>query len=255
MLVSNEDITWIAPHDWTPDGKWIAVDLRRPDNTRQIGLVSTIDRSVRVLKSVNWDRAGRLSLSPDGSTLRLACARPDDSTDDIYVLATDGSGEFPAAEFKGSDLVVGWSEDGTQLLFLSDRTGSFGVWSQPFTDRPTGEPKLIKPDVAARDVIGLTATGALYYVTETPATRSDLKYASLDFAEGRGPRHSRSSPSRNTSERTPARNGLMTANTWHTSLTGSMRTVLVIRSSVDNRIVRESPLRLTGATLGPPLGS
>ena len=42
------------------------------------------------------------------------------------------------------------------MLFLSDRTGAFGVWSQPFAERPAGAPKLLKADVGDLDVIGVT---------------------------------------------------------------------------------------------------
>jgi tetratricopeptide (TPR) repeat protein len=40
QLFRSEDIRWIAPYDWSPDGKWLAVGLEQNDRSAQIGLLS-----------------------------------------------------------------------------------------------------------------------------------------------------------------------------------------------------------------------
>jgi Tol biopolymer transport system component len=35
-LYDNPDVGWIAPFDWSPDGRWLAVALSRTDNTGEI---------------------------------------------------------------------------------------------------------------------------------------------------------------------------------------------------------------------------
>ena len=44
----------MGPHDWSPDGSFVAVSLERADSTMQIGVVSVVDGSLRVLKSTGW---------------------------------------------------------------------------------------------------------------------------------------------------------------------------------------------------------
>ena len=66
FLSSNDDISSIAPVDWSPDSNWIAVNVRRKDGTGQIALVAVSDGSLRVLKSVDWRGANRIAFSPDG---------------------------------------------------------------------------------------------------------------------------------------------------------------------------------------------
>src|SRR4030095_6356902 len=64
-LVSSDEFQEIAPMDWSPDGRSIAVSLRRRDRTAQIGLVSVSDGSVRILQSVDWRGPTRIFFSPD----------------------------------------------------------------------------------------------------------------------------------------------------------------------------------------------
>ena len=68
-LLDHDEINYIVPRGWTPDGKWIAVVVSREDTTSQIGLVSTQDGSLRVLKTTAWDGAQGLFISPDGRFL------------------------------------------------------------------------------------------------------------------------------------------------------------------------------------------
>jgi hypothetical protein len=53
-ILESDEILDIAPMAWSPDGRSIAVSLRRRDRTAQIGLVTLADGSLRVLQTVDW---------------------------------------------------------------------------------------------------------------------------------------------------------------------------------------------------------
>jgi Tol biopolymer transport system component len=183
-LFDNQDVDRVAPYDWTSDGKWIAVQIQRRDRTKQIALVSTSGGSLRVLKSIDWRAGGKLSFSPDGKYLAYDLA-PDDSSEqrDIFLLATDGSRNVPAVIHAANDYVIGWSPDGTRLLFSSDRTGSVGLWAVVVASgKPVGVPELIQPDIGRAQSLGLTQSGAMYFWLSSGL--SDIYVASLDFKAG-----------------------------------------------------------------------
>lgn len=53
-LFDDKDVVWVGPHDWSPDGKWVAVVLSRMNKTAQMGIVSAESGSLRVLRTVDW---------------------------------------------------------------------------------------------------------------------------------------------------------------------------------------------------------
>jgi Tol biopolymer transport system component len=180
-VYDNEDTPNLEPRDWTPDGQWIAVQITRKDLTRQIGLVSVGDGTLRVLKSLDWRGTTRLAFSPDGKLLAFDLpAGADTEQRDIFVLATDGSREIPIAVHPADDQVAGWSPDGSRVLFTSDRSSSSGLWAASLDTK--GPPEFLKPDVP-RDHIGVTKAGAIYYAVDV-GTR-DILEASIDISSGR----------------------------------------------------------------------
>lgn len=189
VLFSNPEVPVVSPEDWSPDGKWLAVQLQRRDKTAQIGLVAVQDGTLRVLKSVDWRGSTKLFFSPDGRY--LAYDRPATDTSDqrdVFVLAVDGSRETPAVEHPSNDVVMGWSPNGSYLLFTSDRTGSTGLWAVEFARwQPQGSPQQIKADVSGTS-LGLTSKGTLYTLIHhsnfTGVIRSDIHVAPFDFAKG-----------------------------------------------------------------------
>ncbi len=175
------------PYDWTPDGKWIAVEAfgEKGDRTTQIALISTSDRSRRVLKSFDmWTGVSNMSFSPDGKYLAFDSRAQGATANDIFVFAIDGGRETPAVVNSADDKLVGWSTDGTRLLFTSDRSGSNALFALAVADgRPQGEPELIRPDVGRFFPLGLTTSGSLYSFEKRGAS-SDVKIGSFDFSTG-----------------------------------------------------------------------
>ena len=185
ILYDNEDIDWIAPSEWSPSGKLIAVNIMRKDRTVQIGLVDSGSGALRVLKSGEWSGAGKLAFSPDGRFLAFDRPASEDSEQrDVFVLAVDGSREVPAVVHTAMDAVVGWSPDGKKLLFTSNRTGSTGIWALPMEDgKPHGAAEPIKSDVGRLQPLGVTRSGALFFGVRTGGP--DIYVASLDSNSGK----------------------------------------------------------------------
>jgi Tol biopolymer transport system component len=184
-VFDNADVQWLAPSDWTADGKWIAVQVQRQNGAKQIGLVSATDGSLRVLKAIYWRAGGKMALSPDGKYLAYDIS-PDESGGqrDIFLLGTDGSGEKPAVVHAAHDYVMGWSPDGSHLLFGSDRNGSIGVWALEIANgKPQGSPRIIRPDIGRAHSLGLTRSGAMYY--RLTSASEDIYVAPIDFGTGR----------------------------------------------------------------------
>lgn len=184
-LYANQEDEWLAPNDWSPDGKWIAVQFERKDGTALIGLVSAEDGSLRVLKSLDWRGPGKIAFSPTGKYIAYDLPADEDSLQrDIFVLAVDGSQETQAVLHPANDTVVGWSPNGSLLLFSSNRTGNVGLWSVPVLNgRPQGAPALLKRDLGEAFPMGLTAAGALYVGQKVRGP--EVYVRSFDFATGK----------------------------------------------------------------------
>jgi Tol biopolymer transport system component len=188
VLVDNPDVVWIVPHDWTPDGKWITVTLTRKDRSAQIGLVSTADGSLRVLKSVDWRLPNQMFLSPDAKYLAFDTPANDTTEQrDIFLLAIDGSNEQPAVVHPAEDRVMGWSADNNYLVFLSDRSGSLDLWALRVNNgKPQGQPEHIKSNVGQVLPLGVSRSGALYFWTiPGPFSPNTIQLASFDFNANR----------------------------------------------------------------------
>ncbi len=183
-VFKNDDVR-LVPMDWSPDGKWIAVIGRRMDRVAQVGLLAVADGSLRVLRSVDWRGPEGMFFSPDGRDLAFDLPANDSSDHrDVFVLAADGSREVRAVTHLSNNIVMGWSPDGTHLLFASDRSGSVGLWALAFAaGKPAGTPELIKAGIGNVVSLGVTGAGALYMRMRADAR--DIEIASIDLATGK----------------------------------------------------------------------
>jgi Tol biopolymer transport system component/DNA-binding CsgD family transcriptional regulator len=182
VLYRNPEVDYMIPAAWSPDGRQVLALFHRKAGNSQMALVSVADGAVRVLKSPVWP--SNVSFSPDGRF--ITCDFPAQESAparDIYLLATDAGREIPLIQHPANDLSPIWTPDGARVLFLSDRTGSYGIWSVHVTDgKPDGKPELVKADTGLIRPLGFTQDGSLYYAV---GWKEDVFTATLDLKAGR----------------------------------------------------------------------
>jgi Tol biopolymer transport system component len=160
------------PQDWSSDGKHIATFLyKKDDGAKQIIWVSVEDGSTRVLKRSVKGRSTASSLrhSPDDRYIAY-----DDLVDegsgnvDIYLTAIDGSGDIPLIEHPANDRLLGWVPGGEEILFLSNRTGTWDAYVVRIADgKLLGSPIPVKRDIGQITPMGITQNGSFYFNLHT----------------------------------------------------------------------------------------
>ncbi|MGA2586290.1 MAG: tetratricopeptide repeat protein [Candidatus Aminicenantales bacterium] len=189
-LYSEKD-SYVAPLDWSPDARSILA-LRELGYSSKGGidltLISTADGSVRVLRSITsplflFERA---SFSPDGRFVAFSFVREGSPPHgDVFLMTADGRNEVVVAGHPAEDRLLGWTPDGKSLVFLSDRSGTWDIWTVHITGgKQQGEPELLKKDFGYdSEVLGFAPDGSLYYKTGTSLGR--LYYGEVDLETGK----------------------------------------------------------------------
>src|SRR5262249_31927165 len=130
-----------------------------------IARVSLADGAVKMLRVFAGGNFNRFDLSPDGQTIAYSAriSRDTPQTDrSIYVMTADGSGDAEIVN-TGSNTSPTWAPDGTHLLFISDRSGSPGLYSiEVQKGQANGVPHLLRKDIGYVNPIGVTRSGTYY---------------------------------------------------------------------------------------------
>jgi Tol biopolymer transport system component len=184
VLLRRADVN--VPHaiEWSRDGAQLLSQLEMKNGTYQMALVASSDGTLRTLKDFGGTRSLRISLSPDGRFVAYDHPqRPDRPMRDIFILATDGSGEWPLVEHPANDLFPQWAPDGNRVIFASERTGSLGLWTvRVAAGRALEEPQLLSRDMGHMDPLGVTRDGTFYYHLQTGLV--DVYTASISPSTG-----------------------------------------------------------------------
>jgi Tol biopolymer transport system component len=168
---------------WAPDGTRIAAVLRMLGNTRQVVVISVSDGSVTQLLSAVASSPAIGNFSPDGRFLVFAAVPPagppDDSNLDIFSIAIDGSSVTPLVQGPARDAQPAWTPDGNAVAFISNRSGTNGLWAVRVRDgKPVSAPVEVRPDVGDTENMGFSRSGTLFYGVY--ATERDVYIAAVD---------------------------------------------------------------------------
>lgn len=185
--LNSEKGCYVYPLDWSPDAGSILA-LRDRNKAVELTLISTADGSVRVLRSITshlfmFERA---SFSPDGRFVAFSYVREGSPPHgDVFLMTADGRNEVVVAGHPAEDRLLGWTPDGRSLVFLSDRSGTWDIWTVHITGgKQQGEPELLKNNFGYySEVLGFARDGSCYYKTDTAS--GGLYNGAVDLETGK----------------------------------------------------------------------
>ena len=183
VLYDNPEVGWVTPAAWSPDGMTIALQMQL-HGVGQLALLSPLDRKLVVLKTTTWSGSSGVFFSPDSARLAYDAIPAGAASRDVFVIDTNGRREVSLVSHPARDQAVGWTADGGELLFASDRSGRTALYATPTDSRPGDEPRLVKPDVGRlQKSLGVVVTGSLIYASQVSART--VRTAALDFETGK----------------------------------------------------------------------
>ncbi len=167
----SEKGSYAVALDWSPDAGSVLA-LRDRNKATELTLISAADGSVGVLRNITsgWFSFQRASFSPDGRFVAFSLVREGSPPNgDVLLMTADGRNEVVVAGHPAEDRLLRWTPDGRSLVFLSDRSGTWDIWTVHITEgKQQGEPELLKKDFGYdSEVLGFAPDGSLYYTTQT----------------------------------------------------------------------------------------
>jgi hypothetical protein len=155
----------IKPVGWMQDGRRLLVQSPM-GSAAELDWLDVSTRSLTHVAEVAGGALQSFSLSPDGRTVAFDFAAPPAAgKSDLYVLDVSTGHVDPLVQMPSHDQYPVWTGDGSAVVFISDRSGSSGLWKQTVTrGQPVDAPVLIAPTPGIVQLIGLDDSGVLYYV-------------------------------------------------------------------------------------------
>lgn len=153
--LTDSDLTSDGHPTWSPDGhiawRTTASAARVWTAGFDTEAVALVDPAGLANSTAVPSQQRKMDWSPDGSSLVLAAAVNAASSDDVYLLPTDGVGALhQLTTDPGRDSEPTWSPDGSRILFTSDRSGEFDLHTIPVDGAPGDETLLHHRDGSER---------------------------------------------------------------------------------------------------------
>jgi Tol biopolymer transport system component len=174
--------SWLRVDDWTNNRKSLLVIT--DDGTAKLLLISIADASSRVIPvSERWSGGwGKAVLSPDDQYIAYDAEQPD-GTREVRTVGL-GGGDAPLMATSNDDTLLGWSPDGSMLVFRSNLSGAYEIWGiSVVKGRAQGSPQRLRSNADQFGTsFGITRQGTLFYAINTGA--ADVFLTDLDLASG-----------------------------------------------------------------------
>jgi beta-lactamase regulating signal transducer with metallopeptidase domain/Tol biopolymer transport system component len=172
----------LIPRDWSADGtKILGVLFEEP---KQMVWVDAQDGSIQKIRDLGDAYPNKFDISPDGRFLAYDLPQAKDTkTRDVFLLDLLDNREIRLAEHPADDRLLGWTPNGKQILFASDRSDKWDAWLLGISDgKPAGLPLLVKANIGDVGGVGFRSNGDYYYSIYD--LRENVYVAEFDLANG-----------------------------------------------------------------------
>ena len=152
--------------EWRQRGQ-LLIERSTAEGVRSLATVNLNGRVTDIVTHKSMTAGA--SISPDGTWLVYAARVTEtDPNRDVFIVHASGGAPRVLVGGASDDLFPAWSPDGSAVLFVSDRSGSSGMWLQPVQKgQQVGVPRLLVPDLGRIvQPLGLTRGGAFMYFRE-----------------------------------------------------------------------------------------
>ena len=186
ILYNSADKDEVYPASWSSDGSQIAARRYSVKGDKaEIISIAVADGSVKVLKTFEVIFWPYFFYSPDNRFLVYDFPVAENSGKyDISIISADGSGETSLIKHPSNDRILGWTPDNKEILFLSDRLGTWDAWIiQVDKGKPVGAPKRIKPDLGQVSPMAFTRDGSFYF--SSFIAKQTIQIAPFDLKTGK----------------------------------------------------------------------
>lgn len=156
----------VYPVEWLSDKELI---FSRYDYETKMGSIicsyNISDGTIRELMTLKRGYRFGLSCSPDEKYIAYDLgAETGNGNSDINLLAINGGDEIPLVKHPANERVFGWVPGRNELLFLSDRSGTWDLWAMPLDNgKATGPIERIYMDIGDVQPVGFTREGDCYF--------------------------------------------------------------------------------------------
>ena len=166
---------------WSPDGNQIAATTAKEASceggAHDLVFVSAEGGRQTLIKPLSASVNG-FAFSPTGTTLAYS------ATETVRVLDVVSGSETVVVPGFARNRLVGWTPDGSGVLFTSDRGGGNGLWFVAAGRTAVHQPAPVRLSEGRMIPVGLTRSGSFVY--EVPGTLSRHVYvATVDIATGK----------------------------------------------------------------------
>jgi Tol biopolymer transport system component len=159
ILHNGQDGRSMYVRAWMPDGRRILAISQDKNLAYRPHIISLSDGSVRDIGqpepgSVNWGYP-----SPDGRHIAYSLKG------DIFVYDTATEQDSVLVQNPAADGMVGWTPDGSGIMFVSNRSGSRDLYLLGIENgRPRGEPQLLRRELGDPNYLFVTRDGRLFQI-------------------------------------------------------------------------------------------
>jgi hypothetical protein len=167
LYASKGENVW--PCTWSPDGKTIyARSILNKTGKCRILAVDAVNGDIQILKTFDIIYWLQLSVSPDNKFIAYDYPNYKNgefSDNDIHLVSTDGINSISLINHPANDQILGWQPDSNQMLFKSNRSGSWDAWTvEILNGEGVGEPRRVLAEIGENaSLMGFTNSGTFYY--------------------------------------------------------------------------------------------